>query len=49
MEHLIEQVFYEKIKTKLLLRGFTEERILNSRGVIGATIDETILLITKAR
>jgi len=30
------------VKDKLLSRGFTEERQLNNRGLIGATIDETI-------
>lgn len=49
MENLIEELFYEKIKTKLIGRGFSEETILNSRGIIGATIDETIILITKTR
>lgn len=35
----------QKIKTKLLSRGFSKETLLNNRGLIGATIDETILEI----
>jgi len=30
-----------KIKQKLLDRGFSNETLLNNRGLIGATIDET--------
>lgn len=29
------------IKEKLLVRGFSEKQLLNNRGLIGATIDET--------
>lgn len=29
------------IKQKLIERGFTEETLLNNRGLIGAVIDET--------
>jgi len=39
--------FEDKIKSKLLMRGFTQKQLLNNRGLIGATIDETILLQTK--
>lgn len=31
----------EKIKQSLLKRGFTEETLLNNRGLTGAVIDET--------
>jgi len=34
----------EKLKNKLLKRGFTKERILNSRGIINAAIDEALEL-----
>ena len=34
----------EKIKTKLLSKGFSKETLLNNRGLIGATIDETIVV-----
>lgn len=30
------------VKSKLLSRGFSEKKQLNNRGLIGATIDETI-------
>ena len=40
--------FEDKIKNKLRLRGFTEEQIINNRGLIGAVIDETILEVTKS-
>ena len=36
-----------KIKTKLLIRGFTEKQLLNNRGLIGATIDEVALMLVK--
>lgn len=39
--------FEEKIKTKLRIRGFSEETILNSRGIVSAAIDETILEVIK--
>ena len=32
---------------KLLERGFTKKQLLNNRGLIGATIDETILAVVK--
>ena len=37
----------QKIKTKLLIRGFSKETLLNNRGLIGATTDETILEVVK--
>ena len=37
----------EQINHRLRLRGFTEKTILNNRGLIGATIDETILIVIK--
>lgn len=37
----------QKVKSKLLMRGFSKETILNNRGLIGATIDETILEVVK--
>lgn len=37
----------ETIKLQLLLRGFNEEKQLNNRGLIGATVDETILAVVK--
>ena len=38
----------DKINQKLLMRGFTEKALLNNRGIIGATIDETVLILSKA-
>jgi len=35
------------VKTALWLRGFSNEDILDNRGLIGATIDETILAVVK--
>lgn len=32
----------EEVKKKLLLRGFTQKQLLNNRGLIGATIIETL-------
>ena len=36
-----------KVKTALLIRGFDNEKMLNNRGLIGATIDETVLAVVK--
>ncbi len=33
------------IKGKLILRGFTKEQILNNRGIIGAALEEIVLLV----
>ena len=37
----------EKVKMNLLTRGFENNTQLNNRGLIGATIDETILIMKK--
>ncbi len=37
----------EKVKSNLLARGFKNETMLNNRGLIGATIDETIVEVVK--
>ena len=37
----------EKVKTKLLMRGFSKETLLNNRGLIGAATDETVLELVK--
>lgn len=37
----------EKVKANLLVRGFDNKTQLNNRGLIGATIDETILEVVK--
>ena len=37
----------EKVKISLLSRGFDNQTQLNNRGLIGATIDETILEVVK--
>jgi len=37
----------EKVKNKLLMRGFSKETLLNNSGLIGATTDETILEVVK--
>ena len=37
----------EKVKMKLLIRGFDNKARLNNRGLIRATIDETILEVVK--
>ena len=37
----------EKVKMNLLTRGFDNKTQLNNRGLIGATIDETILEVVK--
>lgn len=39
--------FENEIKNRLLMRGFPNEKLLNNRGLIGATIDEAILLTVK--
>ena len=39
--------FEQKIKTKLLIRGFSNKTLLNNRGLIGAVIDETVREIVK--
>lgn len=42
----MNKIEYE-VKTNLLKRGFTKEQLLNNRGLIGATIYETIQEIVK--
>ena len=39
--------FEQEIKNRLLMRGFPNDKLLNNRGLIGATIDEVILLTVK--
>ena len=39
--------FEDRIKNKLLMRGFPNKKLLNNRGLIGATIDESIMLTVK--
>ena len=39
--------FEKKIRNKLLMRGFPNNKLLNNRGLIGATIDEVILEVVK--
>lgn len=39
--------FEKQINKSLLIRGFNNDYLLNSRGLIGATIDETILRVVK--
>ena len=39
----IDDAFEHKIKHRLLIRGFSEEKQLNNRGLISATIDEVAL------
>lgn len=39
--------FEKKIRNKLLMRGFLNEKLINNRGLIGATIDEVILEVVK--
>jgi len=41
MEEINEE-FEKNIKTNLLARGFSVSQVLNNRGLIGATIEETI-------
>ena len=36
-----------KVRINLLKRGFTKKELLNNRGLIGATTDETILEVVK--
>jgi hypothetical protein len=37
----------EKVKSNLLARGFKNEALLSNRGLVAATIDETILEVVK--
>jgi len=37
----------EKIRINLLARGFESDALQNNRGLIGATIDETIIELVK--
>lgn len=39
--------FEKKIRNKLLIRGFPNDKLLNNRGLIGATIDEAIIEVVK--
>jgi len=36
-----------KIKQRLILRGFTEKQLINNRGLIGAVVDEVALILVK--
>lgn len=36
----------DKIRNRLLRRGFSNKMLLNSRGLIGAVIEDTILEVT---
>ena len=38
----------EQINTKLLVRGFSNKLLINNRGLIGATIDDTIIEVIKS-
>lgn len=38
----------EKVKMQLMVRGFDLDTQINHRGLIGATIDETILEVVKS-
>lgn len=37
----------KRVMRQLLSRGFAKEQLLNNRGVIGAAIDETALMVVK--
>ena len=37
----------EKVRMKLFARGFSKETILNNRGLVGATVEETIVELMK--
>ena len=37
----------EKVRSMLTIRGFSEKKINNNRGLINAVIDETILNVVK--
>ena len=39
------QLVEDYIKQKLIMRGFSENQLLNNRGLIGATIEELVLLV----
>ena len=39
--------FEKEIRNKLLIRGFKNDTLINNRGLIGATIDEVILMTVK--
>ncbi len=39
--------FDEKVKEQLIIRGFAKEQLLNNRGLIGATINETVVMLVK--
>ena len=47
LKHKTKMDIEQKVKTKLLIRGFSNENLLNNRGLIGATTDETILELVK--
>ena len=39
--------FEKEIRNRLLIRGFKNDTLINNRGLIGATIDEVILMTVK--
>jgi hypothetical protein len=47
VKKLFKMNIEEKVKMNLLTRGFDNKTQLNNRGLIGATIEETILEVVK--
>ena len=47
IKRIIMDKFEKKIRNKLLIRGFPNDKLINNRGLINATIDETILAVVK--
>ncbi len=48
MKQNIEKMdFEEQVREKLLTRGFKKDTLINNRGLIGATIEEVILMTVK--
>ena len=44
---MLDSEFEKNITNKLLDRGFSDKQVLNNRGLIGATIDETVNEVKK--
>lgn len=38
----------DKVKQRLIIRGWSKETLLNNRGLIGATIEDTIIEVVKS-
>jgi hypothetical protein len=44
-----QEDIYSAVRLELIKRGFSEDKLLNNRGLVGATIEETMDIINKTK